>query len=109
MSDQEHMRIAQQVEAMARASHDEYERVAAVVGWQTNPRSRVPWEELPHDNQIAMVESMRAARDALLPLLSPADLGGERGTTEVVVPMLCTSKPGVWVFPEGENGGARSS
>lgn len=42
--------------------HNAYEEAAVIAGWQTNPRSAVPWESVPLANRI----TMRVAVEALL-------------------------------------------
>jgi hypothetical protein len=42
--------------------HYAYEEAAIIAGWQTNPRSTVPWSEVPEANKY----TMRVAVNALL-------------------------------------------
>ncbi len=44
-----------------RIAHEAYEKAAAESGWETNPASRVPWEDVPPENQAAT----RAAANAV--------------------------------------------
>lgn len=53
---------AQAVEVACRVMHDSYEAAAAKVGWETQERSRKPWEDVPEANRA----TMRAAVGALL-------------------------------------------
>jgi hypothetical protein len=39
------------VEQLAKRLHEIYEMAAGLHGWETNPRSRVPWEEVPEANK----------------------------------------------------------
>lgn len=48
--------------------HDAYEEAAVKAGWETNPRSRVPWADVPEANK----ETMRASVGALLSWLGHA-------------------------------------
>lgn len=56
---------AEIVEAMARAGHDEYERVAPEYGWGTQEQTRVPWDDLPESNRAVMRAAYGAALRAL--------------------------------------------
>jgi hypothetical protein len=49
------------IEQACRVLHDAYEEAAVQTGWQTNPRSRVPWEDVPEANK----QTMRSAVVAL--------------------------------------------
>ena len=53
------------IEAACEVMHDAYESAAAVVGWETQQRSRKPWAQVPEANQ----DTMRAAVGALLAAL----------------------------------------
>lgn len=44
-----------------RVMHDAYEKAAIKAGWETQPRSRVLWDDVPEANK----ETMRAAVVAL--------------------------------------------
>lgn len=50
------------VDDLCRVMHDAYESAATAEGWETQRRSRVPWEDVPEANQ----RTMRAAVTALL-------------------------------------------
>lgn len=52
-----------EIERFIEAFHDAYERAAVDAGWQTQPRSRVPWEFVPAENKA----TMRAAAREVLP------------------------------------------
>lgn len=41
---------------IARRFHELYEELAPVYGWQTQERSRVPWEQVPTANRRLMVK-----------------------------------------------------
>jgi hypothetical protein len=47
---------------LAAVAHVAYERAALASGWETNPESRVRWEDVPESNKAAT----RAAVDAVL-------------------------------------------
>lgn len=53
------------VEEACRVMHDAYEAAAAQEGWETQERSRKPWEDVPEANKA----TMRAAVTALLKYL----------------------------------------
>jgi hypothetical protein len=59
------------IEELSEVAHNAYEAAAAEQGWVTNPRSRVPWEEVPDANRA----TTRAAIRAVLARLR-ATLGG---------------------------------
>lgn len=70
-------------EAVARLLHHTYERLAPAHNWETQERSRTPWEELPPENRSLMVATVREVRAALQPAIDiaavaalPADGGG---------------------------------
>jgi hypothetical protein len=44
-----------QVEAIAHAFHDSYEKQADEHGWQTQESTRVAWEDLPEQNRTLMI------------------------------------------------------
>jgi hypothetical protein len=52
------------IEMMARTMHDAYERAALRNGWETQERSRVPWEDLPAVNRQTMLDALSEAVDA---------------------------------------------
>jgi hypothetical protein len=45
--------------------HDEYEKAASATGWATNPRSRVPWDQVPSSNKATMRHAIAALFDDL--------------------------------------------
>ncbi len=63
------------VERLCEEMHDRYEAAAIEAGWETNPRSRVAWADVPEANKATMraavapiaaeIEQMRAERDTL--------------------------------------------
>lgn len=44
-----------EAERVAQAFHETYERLAPEHGWETQKRSRVPWERVPDENRELMV------------------------------------------------------
>jgi hypothetical protein len=52
-------------EELARVFHRHYEEQAPVHGWDTQERSRVPWEEVPQENRMTMIATCRAVIDEL--------------------------------------------
>lgn len=62
------------LERFARTMHEKYEDAAAHYGWATNPRSRVPWEDLPAANRATMLAAIIRTLD---------DLGDELVTTVI--------------------------
>jgi len=42
-------------ERVAKEFHEVYEDLAPVLGWETQKRSRVPWDEVPLENRALMV------------------------------------------------------
>lgn len=48
-------------EAAAEAHHDEYERVATLMGYETRKGTRVPWADLPPMMRQLMIDSERHA------------------------------------------------
>jgi len=49
-----------------RIAHEAYEEAAAQSGWETNPVSRVPWEDVPEENRAATTAAASAVVDAVL-------------------------------------------
>jgi hypothetical protein len=43
-------------ERIAQRFHEVYEELAPIYGWQTQERSRVPWEDVPPENKRLMVK-----------------------------------------------------
>lgn len=63
-----------EVEQLASEIHAVYEEAALKAGWQTQPRSRVPWSDVPPENQ----EATRAvARYVLATRRAPTPQGGQ--------------------------------
>jgi hypothetical protein len=62
-----------EIEKIARAFHEVYERLAPNYGWGTQKRSRVAWEALPPQNRDLMIAtiSFLIAEDVIL---TPNDL-----------------------------------
>lgn len=57
--------VTPDVEALARAFHEAYERLAPSFGYETRPESAVPWESVPLMNKrlmMAVVEGVLVAR-----------------------------------------------
>lgn len=55
-------------EAVAKAFHEAYERLAPRYGYQTRHESRVPWAEVPASNRALMIAT---AREVLIRLEDP--------------------------------------
>lgn len=53
------------VEGLCGVMHDAYEAAAAQAGWETQERSRKPWEDVPEANKVTMRAAVSAALDAL--------------------------------------------
>lgn len=51
------------VERIAREFHDSYEYIARVMGWATQARSRVKFDELPDANRKTMLNTVRDLLD----------------------------------------------
>ena len=68
------------LDELAAALHDAYEAAAAKTGWQTNPASRVPWDEVPTANRTATRVAVRAVLEHLRAALPtpPEQDGDER-------------------------------
>lgn len=45
--------------ALADWLHEQYEEIAKEQGWETRKNCQVPFEELPRENQITMMELAR--------------------------------------------------
>jgi hypothetical protein len=48
------------LEAIARAFHDAYERLAPDFGYRTREESAVPWEDVPEANKKLMIATVDA-------------------------------------------------
>jgi hypothetical protein len=48
------------VERIAREFHNTYEYIAGVMGWETQQRSRVKFDDLPESNRKTMLHTVRA-------------------------------------------------
>ena len=46
-------------ERIARAFHDAYEELAPGEGWETQERSRKPWDEVPEANRRVMIATVK--------------------------------------------------
>ena len=53
------------IEKMAEAMHDAYELAAKEAGWETQVQCRVPYEDLPEANKLAMLACARAASEVV--------------------------------------------
>lgn len=53
------------IDRLCKAQHEAYEQAAIEEGWSTNPKSRVPWEDVPEANKATMRKSMIAVLDEL--------------------------------------------
>lgn len=51
------------IERVARRFHEAYEELAASHGWQTQERSRVPWEDVPLENRNLMLATVARLLD----------------------------------------------
>ena len=49
-----------ELDRLCEVMHDAYERSAAKYGWDTQPRSRKPWDEVPEANKAAMRDAVGA-------------------------------------------------
>lgn len=56
---------AELVEGLCSVMHDAYEAAATKAGWETQERSRKPWEDVPEANKETMRVAVSAALDAL--------------------------------------------
>lgn len=54
-----------EVERLCEVMHDAYERAATQAGWETQARSRVPWDMVPEANRVTMRAAVRALLGAL--------------------------------------------
>ena len=52
-------------EFLARLFHITYERNAAEYGYETRPESRVPWGQVPPNNQRVMLETARQVLETI--------------------------------------------
>jgi hypothetical protein len=43
-------------EQIAKRFHEVYEELAPTMGWETQEKARVPWEQLPVENKWLMVK-----------------------------------------------------
>ena len=59
----------EQIDRCAAAAHYAYESAALDAGWETNPASRVPWNDVPASNKAAT----RAAATAVLSAVDLSD------------------------------------
>ncbi|UUW88371.1 hypothetical protein [Pimelobacter simplex] len=48
------------IDQLCEIFHDAYEAEALSAGWETNPRSRVPWGDVPEPNKQCMRAAVRA-------------------------------------------------
>lgn len=54
-----------EVERLCEVMHDAYESAAQVVGWETQTRSRKPWDMVPEANKRTMRVAVRTLLEAL--------------------------------------------
>ena len=52
-------------ERLCEEMHDRYETAAIGAGWQTNPRSRVPWADVPEANKVTMRAAVAPIADEI--------------------------------------------
>ena len=54
-------------------AHEAYEVAASLTGWETNPASRVPWNDVPLENRVATTMAANtvanAEREAIISVL----------------------------------------
>lgn len=53
------------IESLCKIMHDTYEEASLIVGWETNPKSQVPWDRVPEANKFAMRASVMALLEEL--------------------------------------------
>lgn len=58
--------VDEYLERLCEVSHNAYEVAAVEAGWDTNPRSRRPWTEVPEANKTTMRAAMDAVRREIL-------------------------------------------
>lgn len=51
------------VERVARAFHEIYERLSSKYGYETRKESAVPWEDVPEKNKSLMLATVRVLMD----------------------------------------------
>lgn len=73
--------MSDQVEQACEVMHDAYERAAVGAGWETNPKSRKPWADVPEANKA----TMRAAVQALLAWLPQTEANLGLATTQQLI------------------------
>jgi len=54
------------VEELAKKLHERYEELAVEVGWSTQEKCRVPFDELPEKNKLVMLKLAEWIKDNLL-------------------------------------------
>lgn len=52
-----------EAEAIARAFHEAYERLAPGHGYETREASAVPWEDVPQENRALMIATVTSLLD----------------------------------------------
>jgi hypothetical protein len=61
----------QVVDRIAFAFHWEYERAARREGWETQQTTQVAWDDLPEENRLTMLATVRALLD--LGVITPGE------------------------------------
>jgi len=69
--------MAEGVERIARAFHDEYEAWAAASGWETQEATRTGFDDLPAENRATMLATVQSLVDRKI-VLSASDLAQAR-------------------------------
>lgn len=55
----EKLTLDQQIERVAKAFHETYERLAPMFNYTTRPESAVPWDDVPWANRSLMIHVVR--------------------------------------------------
>ena len=76
--------------------HEAYEAAAAEAGWETQARSRVPWQDVPEANKVAMRAAYAAALRHAADVLTPICPYREREDH----PTDCNWTPYRWIRPD---------
>lgn len=64
MTGYSHANRTLEAEALARTFHERYEELAPAFGYKTRDASAVPWDDVPHENKLLMIETAKAVIDA---------------------------------------------
>ncbi|GAG16336.1 unnamed protein product [marine sediment metagenome] len=63
--------MAAEPEALAKAFHEAYERLAPSFGYATRVESAIPWEEVPEQNRLLMIAVAAEVLDYLEAITDP--------------------------------------